>query len=59
MGNRRMPRLSARVSASAATNVPTERDDRVAIAPMLPALLRGVIFLAGLAAPFVVALLAR
>jgi hypothetical protein len=34
-------------------------DGRSATAPMLPALLRGVIFLAGLAAPFVVALLAR
>ena len=37
----------------------TERDKRMAITPMLPALLRSVIFLAGLAAPFVVALLAR
>ena len=51
-----MSRLSARVSTSATGN---ERDKRVAITPMLPALLRGVIFLAGLAAPFVVALLAR
>ena len=51
-----MSRLSARVSSSATGNVLTER---VAITPMLPALLRGVIFLAGLAAPFVVALLAR
>ena len=54
-----MSRLSVRVSASATRNVPTEYDGRAALAPMLPALLRGVIFLAGLAAPFVVALLAR
>jgi hypothetical protein len=54
-----MSRLSVRVSATTTRNVPAERDSRVAIAPMLPALLRGVIFLAGLAAPFVVALLAR
>jgi hypothetical protein len=53
-----MSRLSVRVSATT-RNVPAERDSRVAIAPMLPALLRGVIFLAGLAAPFLVALLAR
>ncbi len=53
-----MSRLSVRVSATT-RNAPAERDSRVAIAPMLPALLRGVIFLAGLAAPFVVALLAR
>ncbi|WP_157088552.1 hypothetical protein [Bradyrhizobium jicamae] len=52
-----MSRLSDRVSAS--THALTERDGSAAIAPMLPALLRGVIFLAGLAAPFVVALLAR
>jgi hypothetical protein len=51
-----MSRLSARVSAASTTNA---LDGRAAIAPMLPALLRGVIFLAGLAAPFVVALLAR
>jgi len=54
-----MSRLSARVSAASTRNVLTERDKRVAITPMLPALLRGVIFLAALAAPFVVALLAR
>ena len=54
-----MSRLSVRVSASSTRNVLAERDSRVAIALMLPALLRGVIFLAGLAAPFVVALLAR
>jgi hypothetical protein len=54
-----MSRLSVRVSASATSNVPTDYDSRTAIAPMLSALLRGVIFLAGLAAPFVVALLAR
>ena len=54
-----MSRLSARVSTSATGKVLTERDKRVAITPMLLALLRGVIFLAGLAAPFVVALLAR
>jgi hypothetical protein len=53
-----MSRLSVRVSAPT-KNVLAERDSRVAITPMLPALLRGVIFLAGLAAPFVVALLAR
>ncbi|HLQ58302.1 MAG TPA: hypothetical protein VK113_02220 [Gemmatimonadales bacterium] len=57
-GNRRMSDLSVRVSAASARNVLTERDRRAAIAPMLPALLRGVIFLAGLAAPFVVALFA-
>jgi hypothetical protein len=51
-----MSRLSVRVSAAPARNAST---GRTAIAPMLPALLRGVIFLAGLAAPFVVALLAR
>jgi hypothetical protein len=51
-----MSRLSVRVSAASTRNAP---DSRMAIAPMLPALLRGVIFLAGLAAPFVVALLAR
>lgn len=54
-----MSRLSVRVSAASTTNVLTERDKRMAITPTLPALLRGVIFLAGLAAPFVVALLAR
>jgi hypothetical protein len=54
-----MSHLSARVSAAPARNDLAERDGRTAIAPMLPALLRGVIFLAGLAAPFVVALLAR
>jgi hypothetical protein len=51
-----MSRLSIRVSTASARNASTER---TAIAPMLPALLRSVIFLAGLAAPFVVALLAR
>lgn len=51
-----MSRLSARVSVASTRNAP---DGRAATAPMLPALLRGVIFLAGLAAPFVVALLAR
>jgi hypothetical protein len=54
-----MSRLSVRVSAACTRNVLTERDKRMAITPMLPALLRSVIFLAGLAAPFVVALLAR
>jgi hypothetical protein len=50
---------SVRVSAPSATrNALTERDRRTAIPPMLMPLLRGVIFLAGLAAPFVVALLA-
>ena len=53
-----MSRLSVRSSASDA-NVLTGPDRRAVIAPMLPALLRGVIFLAGLASPFVVALLAR
>jgi hypothetical protein len=53
-----MSDLSVRVSAASARNVLTERDRRAAIAPMLLALLRGVIFLAGLAAPFVVALFA-
>jgi hypothetical protein len=55
-----MPPLSVRASAASATtrNVPVEPRARMAIAPMLPALLRGVIFLAGLASPFVVALLA-
>ena len=53
-----MSDLSVRVSASATRNVLTERDSCTPIAPMLPALLRSVIFLAGLAAPFVVALLA-
>jgi hypothetical protein len=53
-----MSRLSNRASASATQNVLFARDS-FAIASMLPALLRGVIFLAGLAAPFVVALLAR
>jgi len=53
-----MSGLSVRVSASATGNALTERDRRTTIAPMLPALLRGVIFLAGLAAPYVVALLA-
>ena len=47
-----------RVSAASARNALSGRNRRTAIAPMLPALLRGVIFLAGLAAPFVVALLA-
>ena len=51
-----MSRLSARVSASTTRNVLTEHESRTTI---LPALLRSVIFLAGLAAPFVVALLAR
>jgi hypothetical protein len=51
-----MSHLSVRVSAASSRNAPT---GHTAIAPMLPALLRGVIFLAGLAAPFVVALLAR
>ena len=51
-----MSRLSVRVSATTTRNVLT---GRTAITPMLPALLRSVIFLAGLAAPFVVALLAR
>jgi hypothetical protein len=51
-----MSRLSARVSAVSTRNA---LDGRAAAAPMLPALLRGVIFLAGLAAPFIVALLAR
>ena len=54
-----MSRLSVRVSAASTRNILAERDSRTAITPMLPALLRGVIFLAGLAAPFVVALLAR
>jgi hypothetical protein len=54
-----MSHLSARVSAASARNVLTERNGRTNCASMLPALLRGVIFLAGLAAPFVVALLAR
>jgi len=54
-----MSDLSVRVSAPSATrNVLTECDRRTAIAQMLPTLLRGVIFLAGLAAPFVVALFA-
>jgi hypothetical protein len=54
-----MSDLSVRVSAASTRNVSTGRDRRAAIAPMLPALLRGVIFLAGLASPFLVALLAR
>jgi hypothetical protein len=54
-----MSRLSVRVSAASTRNVLTERNKRMAIAPMLPALLRSVIFLAGLAAPFFVVLLAR
>jgi hypothetical protein len=54
-----MSRLSVRSSASDARNVLTEPDSRAVSAPLLPAMLRGVIFLAGLAAPFVVALLAR
>jgi hypothetical protein len=54
-----MSRLSIRVFAPTASNVAAERRSRIAIAPMLPALLRGVIFLAGLASPFIVALLAR
>jgi hypothetical protein len=53
-----MSDLSVRVSAASTRNVLAERDRRTAIAPMLMPLLRGVIFLAGLAAPFVVALLA-
>jgi len=55
-----MPPLSVRVSAASATtrNVPVEPGGRMTIAPMLLALLRVVIFLAGLASPFVVALLA-
>ena len=43
-----MLRLSVRVSPASARNA----------SPVLPALLRGMIFLSGLAAPFVVALLA-
>jgi hypothetical protein len=43
-----MLRLSVRVSAASARNA----------SPVLPALLRGVIFFTGLAAPFVVAHLA-
>jgi hypothetical protein len=54
-----MSDLSVRVSAPSATrNALTERDRRPAIPPMLTPLLLGVIFFAGLAAPFVVALLA-
>jgi hypothetical protein len=55
-----MSPLSVRVSAAsvATRDVPVEPPRRMAIAPMLPALLRGVIFLAGLASPFIVALLA-
>ena len=54
-----MSHLSVRVSAASTRNALAERDARMAGVPMLPALLRGVIFLAGIAAPFVVALLAR
>ena len=53
-----MPCPSVRVAAASTRNVLAERGRCAAIAPMLPPLLRGVIFLAGLAAPFVVALLA-
>jgi hypothetical protein len=44
--------LSVRPTASSASR-------RAAIALMLPALLRGVVFISGLASPFVVALLIR
>jgi len=55
-----MSRLTVRVSAASTRDAPTNAlEGRAATAPMLPALLRAVIFLAGLAAPFVVALLAR
>lgn len=54
-----MSHLSARVSAASDRDVPAKRNRHTAFAPMLPALLRGVIFLAGLASPFLVALLAR
>jgi len=50
-----MSRLSVRVSAASARNAST---GRTAITPMLPALLRGVIFVTGFAAAFAVALLA-
>ncbi|WP_198027967.1 hypothetical protein [Bradyrhizobium murdochi] len=50
-----MSRLSLQVLASATGNVLTERDRRAAV---VPALLCGVIFLAGLAPSFVIALLA-
>jgi hypothetical protein len=54
-----MSRLSVRVSTSATRKVLTERDKRMAITPTLPALLRSVISFAGLAAPCIIALLAR
>lgn len=50
-----MSRLSVRVAAASARNAST---GRTAKAPMLRALLRGAIFLTGLAAVFVVALFA-
>jgi hypothetical protein len=50
-----MSRLSVRVSAATTRSAST---GRTAITPMLPALLRGVIFVTGLAAALAVALLA-
>jgi hypothetical protein len=44
---------------SAAAPLPPARPPAAAIEPMLPALIRGVIFLGALAMPFVAALLAR
>jgi hypothetical protein len=45
--------------ASAAGRLRPGRTRRTVIEPMLPALLRGVIFLLALAAPFIAALLAN
>ena len=52
---------SVRVSTSAKRHKDhhAHQGGSTAIEPMLPALIRGVIFLAGLAAPFVVTLLMR
>jgi hypothetical protein len=49
------PRAS---SAPITSDDPASRRGHAHIASMLPAILRGVIFLAGLAAPFLVTLLA-
>jgi hypothetical protein len=51
--------VRASAPSAAAPLPPAPRPAGTAIEPMLPALIRGVIFLGALAMPFVAALLAR
>ena len=51
--------VRAFTSPAAGGNLLARRHGRAAIEPMLPAVIRGVIFVATLATPFVAALLTR